>query len=105
MKQTAVPQRIGRFKLLRELGPAARVLVLELDSRRPERVLFRGILPVRLEGRRRGLALGPELLLFVGLGTVAAAGDDERARAPGIGDADVQRRESAHGEADERDGA
>src|ERR1044071_2527208 len=64
-----------------ELGPAARVLVLELHARRAEGILLRRLDPIRFKRSGGGLALGAELVLLFGLGAVAAAGDDERARA------------------------
>jgi hypothetical protein len=87
-------------QLLRELGPAARVLVLELHARGAERVLLRCLRPVRFERCGRRLALGSEFVLLVGFCAVAAAGDDERARALRIREPDVQRREAAHRQSD-----
>src|SRR5512144_63543 len=84
-----------------EFLPAAAVLVLQLHARRAEGVLLRRARPVGFEGSGSGLALGLELLLLVGLRAVAAAGDDERACALRIRDADVQRGEAAHREADD----
>src|SRR5207302_2183684 len=88
-------------ELLREFRPAARILVLELHARRAEGVFARRFGPVRLERGGGRFALGTELVLLVRLGAVAAAGDDERARALRVRNAYMQRREAAHREADD----
>src|SRR4051812_19455614 len=87
-------------ELAGELGPAARVLVLELHARRAEGVLGRGFAPVAEEGSGRRFALGPELVFLLRLGAVAAAGDYQRARTVRVRNAEVQRGESAHREPD-----
>src|SRR3954471_19516491 len=88
-------------ELLREFSPAARILVLELHARRAERVFRRRVEPVRLEGRCGGFAFGAELRARVGSAAIAAARDDERARALWVGDADMQGRKPAHRKADD----
>src|ERR1700674_4332890 len=84
-----------------ELRPAARVLVLELNARRPERVTVRRLRHselLELAGRRLGL-LGA-LLTLVGRRTVAAAADHQRAGAIRISEPEMDDREAAHRQPD-----
>ena len=84
-----------------ELGPAARVLVLELDPGRPDRVPFGDLR--RALGRERGRGehgLGAEGVGALGLGAVAGAGDHRRADPLRVPEHEVQRGEAAHGQAD-----
>ena len=84
-----------------ELGPAARVLVLELDPGRPDRVPFGDLR--RALGRERGRGehgLGAEGVGALGLGAVAGAGDHRRADPVRVPEHEVQRGEAAHGQAD-----
>src|SRR6266567_4380646 len=88
-------------ELISELPPAARVLVLELHARRPERIAHSSLRHADfLEAPRGGLGLGGELRPLVGRRPVAATSDYQRTSAIGIGEAEMQRRKTAHGQAD-----
>src|ERR1700686_2601787 len=88
-------------ELISELTPATRVLVLELDARRPERIASSGLRHAYpLETPRGGLDLGGELRPLVGRGAVAATGHHQRACAIRIGEAEMQRSKTAHRQAD-----
>ena len=84
-------------ELLGEFVPAARVLVLELDPRRPERIGLDRLRHALLEFPCGRLGFRCELLALIGRGTVAATRHHQRARALWIGEAEVERRETAHG--------
>ena len=81
----------------REFGPATRVLVLKLHPRRAARIGLGGDLHAGVfdQGRRLSRFV-VELLALAGLGAIAAAGDDERCRATGVRQAEMQCRETAH---------
>src|SRR5262249_27193823 len=88
----------GRWReLADELFPAARVFILELHARRPQRISFgrfghAGL----LEPPRRRLCFLCELLTLVGGGPIAASGADQRTRTLRGGEAEMARRETAH---------
>jgi hypothetical protein len=82
-----------------ELAMPSRVLVLELHPGRPQGIAGgEGRHAVARQALGAGLGLGAELVAAVGLGAVAAAGDHQGARHPGVGQAEVERREAAHGQ-------
>ncbi len=85
-----------------KLGPAARVLVLELHPARADRVGLRGGLHPGILDQCRGLGgLVVELLPLARLGAIAASGNDQRQRSVGIGQAKMQRGKTTHREADD----
>ena len=85
-----------------KFGPAARVLVLELHARRADAIGLRRDLHAGAFDQRRGLrGLVVKLLALAGLGAIAAAGDDQRQGALGIGKAEMQGRKPAHRDADD----
>src|SRR5260370_30142026 len=84
-----------------KFGPAARVLVLELDARRPDRVGLRGNLHAGIRDQRCGLCrFVMELLALSRLGAVAAAGDYQRQSALGVSQAEMEGRKAAHRNSD-----
>ena len=89
-------------ELVGEFAPTARVLVLQLHPRRPQRIGFGRLGHVLLlEPSGAGLRLRGELRPRARARAIAAAGDDERAGALGIGEAEMGGREAAHGQADD----
>ena len=89
-------------ELVGEFLPAARVLVLELHARRRERVAHRRLAHADLlEAPGGGLGFLRELRTLVGGCAIAAAADDQRQCALRIGEAEVQRRKSAHRQTDD----
>ncbi len=84
------------------LLPAARVLGLELDARGAAAIdLGEAPAAALLEASGGLLGLGAEARLLRLLGAVADAGADQRERAPRVVEAEVQRREGAHRQADD----
>src|SRR5438874_7670590 len=84
-------------ELREEFGVAARVLVQVLHPGRAGTVGLADLghaLLLDLSRGARGLLL--ELLTLVGLRAIAAAGDDQRAGAIGIGEAEMQDGKPAH---------
>jgi len=80
-----------------KLRPATRVLVLKLHACRAARISLGGDLHAGVFDQRRGLCrFILELLPFARLGTIAASGDDQRYRAAGIDQAEMQCRKTAH---------
>src|SRR5579871_281958 len=79
-----------------------RILVLELDAGWPQRIAL-GRLRHAGAGDvlRRLLNLVLELRPTIGLGAVAAAGDDKRERAIRIVHAEMERRKAAHRQAND----
>src|SRR5215510_16009714 len=89
-------------KLVGELLPAARILVLELNARRRRGVADRGLAhPHLLEPFCGGLGFLGELRPLVRRRAIAAAADDQRVRAIGVGEAEVQRGKPAHRKPDD----
>src|SRR5689334_5830190 len=95
-----VGRALGRMlgELGCELVPAARVLVLVLDAGRADRVFRRGADHAGVDEGGGLLAFAAEALAPVGLGAIAAAGDDERTRERRVPEAEMERREAAHRE-------
>jgi hypothetical protein len=88
-------------ELVDEFFPAAGILVLELHARRSERIGLGGLRHAGpLELACRSLRFLCELLTLVRRGPVAAARHDQRTRALRVGEAEVERREAAHGQPD-----
>ncbi len=84
-----------------ELREAARILVLELHPGRAVGVfLGKGFDAVLVQEGRDGGGLGAERFLLAFLRAIAAAGDDQRQGACGVAEAEMQRREAAHRQAD-----
>ncbi len=84
-----------------ELGPAARVLVLELDPGRADRVALGHLgRALGLERVRNGLRLGAERVGALGFRAVSGPGDHRRAEPVRVVHGQVQRGEAAHGQAD-----
>src|SRR5262249_10887096 len=89
-------------ELVDEFLPAAWILVLELHARRSERIGFGRLFHAGLlELSRRGLGFFGELLPLIRHRAVAAARHHQRTRALRVDEAEVQRREAAHGQADD----
>src|SRR5688572_16161824 len=87
-------------ELAGELAPTARILVLELHARRAERIALCHLgHALLLDLLRGGVGLGAELLALGGLRAIAATAHDEGKRPLCVGDAEMQRGETAHGEA------
>src|SRR5215472_2152164 len=85
-----------------KLGPAARVLVLKLHPCGTLCIGLSGDLHAGVcDQRCRLCRLVVELLAFVGLGAIAASGDDEGRRPVGMGQTEMQRSETPHREADD----
>src|SRR5437763_16582483 len=88
-------------QLREELGVAARVLVEVLHAGRAGAVALRDLgHAFGFDLRRRARRLLAELLALVGLGAVAAAGDDKRVCEFRVGKADMQDGKPAHRDAD-----
>src|SRR5689334_4798499 len=84
-------------ELPRELCPGARVLVLELDASRAERIALGHLChAVALDRARGGVGLLAELVALGRLRAVAAPGYHERQRAFAVRHAEMERREPAH---------
>src|SRR5271166_4316244 len=80
-----------------KLGPAARVLVLKLHPCRAARIsLSVNPQPGAFDQRRRLCRFVVELLPFAGLGAIAASGHDQRYGSVGIGQPEMQGRETTH---------
>src|ERR1700722_11619160 len=86
---------------LKKLGVAARVLVPVLYTARPSAKSLRDFRHAPVGDLSRGAQrLVRKLLALAGLSAVTAAGDNERQRASGIGESEMQNREAAHRDAD-----
>ena len=89
-------------ELVGEFAPAARILVLELHARRPERVTFGGLRHALLLEILGGcLGFFGKLSALIGSSAIAAAGDHQRASAVRIGKAKMQSRKAAHRQSDD----
>src|SRR5215207_5047172 len=85
-----------------ELGKAARILVLELDARRPERVaLGESLHALRLDRGRDHVGLAAEALALVEFRAIAAAADAKRMRPLPVPEAEMQGCEASHREPDD----
>src|SRR5438132_11350567 len=88
-------------EMCRKLGPATRVLVLELHPARTDRVGLGGNLHPGILDQCGGLGgLVVELLALARLSAIAASGDDQRQCPVGIAQAEMQRGKTAHRETD-----
>ena len=96
----ALGRMLGQHRL--ELGKPARVLVLELHAR--------GAIGIGLGERGHALllelagdddGLGAEFFALAALGAVAGARNQQRARAVGVGEAEMQGGKPAHGQPDD----
>ncbi len=84
-----------------ELLPSARILVLQLDACRTERIGLGGLGDVeRFEAPRRSLGLLLELRTPIRRGPVAASGDHERSRKRAVIQTEVERGEATHRDSD-----
>ena len=85
-----------------EFAPAARILVLQLHPARAEGIApARGFHPLAFDQDDGPCRLVAELLALAWLGAIAAAGDDQGQSTVGIGEAEMQRGEPAHRDADD----
>src|ERR1700720_3834517 len=89
-------------ELIGEFSPSARIFILELDAGRTERITFgRFGHAALLKTFCCRLCLGSELRTLIGRCTIATAGYHQGSRPLRIGEAEVQCRKSAHGQAND----
>src|SRR5688572_11462085 len=89
-------------ELAQVLVEPALILGLQLHARGADAVGRNEMLHALLaDGLRVGAGVLLELRVLRGMGTVTAAGEGERERAMSIGEAEMQRGEGTHGEADD----
>src|SRR5665213_313465 len=88
-------------ELLDHFAPATRVLVLMLHAGRTDAVIFNGFPAEGFKHFSGSLRFFGKLLAFIRGGAVTAAADHQRPRPVRVGEAEMQRRKTAHRQADD----